>query len=180
MESPRMNSIVYVSRKGRLGNLTQDFVHGTVSQAPARWTSMLTSMAMFLFVGESLTWRSFRSPPIISPIRLLRWWFGAKWGTFPPCMVQLSLQICNLTLRIPIMLRVGDVTLPTKVAPGGMSCMYTPLMVFSPFGTPSRITMLGTPWLCLVQVNILLMQSRRGVMWTHCLHQKRCTRSPLS
>ena len=60
-------------------------------------------------------------------------------------MAQLSLQIYNLTLQIPIMLRVGVVTLPLRVAPGGMSCTYTPLMAFSPFGTPSRITVLGAP-----------------------------------
>ena len=60
-------------------------------------------------------------------------------------MAQLSLQIGNLTLQIPIMLRMGDVTLPTKVASGSMSCTYTPLMALSPLGTPTGITMLGAP-----------------------------------
>ena len=58
-------------------------------------------------------------------------------------MAQLSLQIGNLTLQIPITLYVGDVTLPMRVAFGVRSCTYTSLMAFSPFGTPLGITMLG-------------------------------------
>ena len=60
-------------------------------------------------------------------------------------MAQLSLQIDNLMLQIPIMLCVGDVTLPMRVTFSGMSCTYTPLTAFSPFGTPMGITMLGAP-----------------------------------
>ena len=85
-------------------------------------------------------------------------------------MAQLSLQIRNLTLQIPLMLRVGDVTLPPRVASDCMSCTYTPFVAFSPFGTPSRTTMLRAPLLDLVQVNILLLRSSRGMMWTHFLH----------
>ena len=60
-------------------------------------------------------------------------------------MTQLFLQIDNLTLQIPVMLCVGDVTLPTRVTFSGMSCAYTPLTAFFPFGTLMGVTMLGAP-----------------------------------
>ena len=60
-------------------------------------------------------------------------------------MAQLSLQIGNLMLQILVILCVGDVTLPTRVTFSGTSCAYTPLMAFSPFGTPMGITILGAP-----------------------------------
>ena len=69
----------------------------------------------------------------------------SKVGAFSPGMTQLSLQIGNLTLQILVMLCMGDMTFPTSVTFGGMSCVDTPLTVFSPFGTPMRITMLGAP-----------------------------------
>ena len=176
MESLRKIRIFYVPCEGWFGNLAQRFVHGVVPQAPARRASVPMSMAVLLFIGKCLTRRSSGSPPITSSICLLGWWFGARWGTFSPGMVQLSLQLVNLTLKVPVIFCMGNMTLPTRATFGSMSCAHTPLTTFPLFGTPVRITMLGAPWLCLVWVGIFLMWSCCVAIWTYFLHHERLNR----
>ena len=89
---------------------------------------------------------------------------------------QLSFQLVNLTLQVPVIFCMGNMTLPTRATFGGMSCAHTPLTAFPPFGTPVRLTMLGAPWLCLVWVGIYLMWSCCVAMWTCFLHHERLNR----
>ena len=145
VELPRKNSIFYIPGKGWFGNLAQCFVHGAITQAPARQASVPMSMAVILFIGESLTRQSSWSLPIISSIRLLGWWLGARKRTFTSCMAQLPFQLINLALQVPFILCVGNMTLPTRMTFGGMICAYTPLMAFSSFRTLVGVTMLGAP-----------------------------------
>ena len=60
-------------------------------------------------------------------------------------MAQLPFQHINLALQVPIVLYVGNMTLPSGVTFGGMSCAYAPLTAFPPFKTLVGITMLGAP-----------------------------------
>ena len=133
------------------------------------------STAVLLFIGKSLTRRSSRSPPITSSIHLLGWWFEARLGVSPPGVAPLSFQPVNFTLQVPVILCIGNMTLPTRATFDGMSCAHTPLTTLSPFGTPVRITMLGASWLCLVWVDIYLMWSCCVVMWTCLLHHEHWT-----
>ena len=60
-------------------------------------------------------------------------------------MSQLSFQLVNLTLQVPVMLCMGDMTLPMRVTFGGMSCAHTPLATFSSSETPVGIIILRAP-----------------------------------
>ena len=133
-------------------------------------------MAVFLFIGKSFTRRSPGSLSLTSSICLLGWWLEARRGTPSPGMAQLSFQLVNLTQHVPVLLFIGNVTLPTRVTFVGMSCAHTPLTALSPFEASLWIFMLGTSWLCLVQVSIYLVWSCCEVMWTRFLHYERYNR----
>ena len=102
-------------------------------------------MVVLLFIGKDLTRRSSGSLSITSTIRLLRGWFGAKRGTFPPSVTQLSFQLINFTLHVSVILCMGDMTLPPRLTFASMSCTHTSLMALSPLEALVRITTLGTP-----------------------------------
>ena len=68
-------------------------------------------------------------------------------------MAQLPFQLVNFMLQVPAILCMGNMTLPTRVTFGGMSCAHTPLTAFSSFETPvkdyhagSPLTLLGVGW----------------------------------
>ena len=90
-------------------------------------------------------WRSSGSPSITSTICLFEGRLGARRGTSSPSVTQLSYQLVNFTLHVPVILCMGDMTLPSRLTFAGMSCSYTSLTALSLFEAPMWVAMLGTP-----------------------------------
>ena len=90
--------------------------------------------------------------------------------------MQLSFQLINFTLHVPVILYIGDMTLPSRLAFAGMSCTHTSPTVLSPLEAPVRIATLGTPQLCLVLISVYLVQPCCYVVWTYFLHRECCNR----
>ena len=141
-----------------------------------RRTFLPTSMAILFFIGKSLARQSSGPPSITSTICLFGGRLGAGWGTSSPSVTQLSFQFVNFTLHVSVILCMGDMALPSRLAFASMSCAYTSFTALSPFEDPVRIAMLGTPWFCLVWVNIYLVQPRCCLVWTCFLHCERSNR----
>ena len=129
-------------------------------------------MVRLLFIGKGLARLGSGSPSITSTICL----FEAGWRTSSSSVTQISFQFINFTLHVPVILYIGDMTLPSRLAFAGMSCTHTSPTVLSPLEAPVRIATLGTPRLCLVLISVYLVQPCCCVVWTYFLHRECCNR----
>ena len=150
IESLRKPRSFYVSCEGWFRDLTQRLVHGIVPQAFARQALISTSMVVLLVVGERFAGWSSGSPFITSIICLLGGQLRVGRWTSLPCVAQFPFQLIDFMLNVSIVLCIGNVALPTRLAFTSMSCVHTSLTISSPFEAPTRIAMLRPPWFCLV------------------------------
>ena len=166
MESSRETRTLYTSRESGLSNLTQHLVHGIVPKAFMGWTFILTSMAIFLIIKESLTGWSSGSSPICSIICLFGRQLEVRWWVPSPCATQLLLHLINFTLHVFFILCMGNMALPLWLTLTGMRCMHTSLMVSPLLRVYVWIVMLRAPQFYLVQISIILMWANRWLVRT--------------
>ena len=114
--------------KGRLRDLIQGFIHGIITQALTRWSLVLPSMMVLVFIREGLTWGSSWSPPVIAVLFIIRGYVEA--GRRPPslCMAQSLFWVVYLLLHgSMVVLSLGYATAHLRGAFVHLGDMHTPL-----------------------------------------------------
>ena len=130
---------------------------------------------MFLIAKKSFTGWSPGPSPVRGIICLLRGQFGIRWGVPSPCAMQLLLQLTNLTLHVPFIFCIGDMSLPSWLTLASTSCMRTSFMISPLLRVYDWVVMLRAPRFCLVRINIILMWVDRRLVRTWLFHFQHLT-----
>ena len=133
VESSRKFCLFYLPCEGWLRNLTQCFFHNDNSHSFARRASAFSPVMALFIIGEGFVWWSSWPLSINSVIFIIRREIGVGRGSPLLCLMELLLQVINLSLHdFIIILLVEDVASPSKAASTGIGGMYSAFLILFP------------------------------------------------
>ena len=99
-----------------------------MSQAPRRWASAFTPLAVLFFMRECLAWRGFLSLPIVIITFIIGGKVRVRMRPHSLCMAQFSLQVVYLSLHgLFIVLSLGYMTAHMRTTSASLNGVYTSL-----------------------------------------------------
>ena len=133
VESSREFCLFYPSCEGWLRNLTQCLLHNISSHFFARRASAFFSVMSLFIIGEGFAWWSSWPLSVNSVLFIIERDIEDGRGSLLLCSMELLFQVINLSLHgFIIILLVGYVTFPSKIASTRVDGMHTAfLIVFS-------------------------------------------------
>ena len=166
VEPSRKFCLFYPPCKWWLRNLAQCLFHNVSSYSFARRAPAFSSMKMLFLIGEGFAWWSSRPLSVYSIFFIIRRDIRAGKGSLLLCLTELLFQVINLSLHgFIIILLVGYVTFPSKIASTRVDGMHTAfLIVFSisfTFKIEELILLTNISKFCLM---------RTCLMWTWSCH----------